>query len=131
MSASPFSDRSPVLVFFHSGPPLHDLLSFPTRRSSDLIFSRTADHLIAAGDALRRLLARFARPEHRPDVVIATAPAIPTLMVGRVLAARWQIPLVVEMRDDWPELVIHVGSAGAMHAVDSTVPLPVLLGRAS
>src|SRR5690625_5802721 len=71
MSASPFSDRSPVLVFFHSGPPLHDLLSFPTRRSSDLIFSRTADHLIAAGDALRRLLARFARPEHRPDVVIA------------------------------------------------------------
>ncbi|HJB10710.1 MAG TPA: glycosyltransferase family 4 protein [Candidatus Brachybacterium merdavium] len=95
------------------------------------IFSRTADHLIAAGDALRRLLARFARPEHRPDVVIATAPAIPTLMVGRVLAARWQIPLVVEMRDAWPDLVTHVGPAGAIPAEVAHAPHPGLLRRAS
>lgn len=82
----------------------------------DDILSRTADHLVAAGDALRRLLARFSHPAHRPDVVIATAPAIPTLLVGRILATRWQVPLVVEMRDAWPDLVTHVGPAGAIPA---------------
>ncbi|MGP9614008.1 glycosyltransferase family 4 protein [Brachybacterium sp. AOP42-B2-9] len=78
------------------------------------ILSRTADHLIAAADALRRLRRRFARPGTRPDVIIATAPAIPTLMVGRALSALWQVPLVVEMRDAWPDLVTHVGPAGSL-----------------
>ncbi|WP_394214074.1 glycosyltransferase family 4 protein [Brachybacterium vulturis] len=78
------------------------------------IASRTADHLVAAADALRRLRRRFARPGTRPDVIIATAPAIPTLMVGRALSLLWQVPLVVEMRDAWPDLVTHVGPAGAL-----------------
>ncbi|HEX7350544.1 glycosyltransferase family 4 protein [Brachybacterium sp.] len=80
------------------------------------IASRTADHVIAAGDALRRLRRRFRRPEDRPDVIIATAPAIPTLLVGRLLSALWGVPLVVEMRDAWPDLVTHVGPAGALSA---------------
>src|SRR5699024_5471154 len=49
------------------------------------ITSRTADHLIAAADAMRRLRRRFSRPGTRPDVIVATAPAIPTLMLGRAL----------------------------------------------
>src|SRR5690606_13974304 len=44
---------------------------------SDIV-SRTADHLVVAGDSLRRLLRRFSRPGTRPDVIVATAPAIPT-----------------------------------------------------
>jgi len=95
------------------------------------ILSRTADHLVAAGDSLRRLLARFVRPEHRPDVVIATVPAIPTLLVGRALAARWQIPLVVEMRDAWPDLVTHVGPAGAIPAAVAHASHSGLLRRVS
>ncbi|ASK65572.1 glycosyltransferase WbuB [Brachybacterium avium] len=83
------------------------------RHSAD-IASRTADHLVAAADALRRLRRRFARPGTRPDVIIATAPAIPTLMVGRALSLLWDVPLVVEMRDAWPDLVTHVGPAGAL-----------------
>ncbi|MGP9583091.1 glycosyltransferase family 4 protein [Brachybacterium sp. AOP35-5H-19] len=78
------------------------------------IASRTADHLIAAADALRRLRHRYSRPGTRPDVIIATAPAIPTLMVGRTLASLWGVPLVVEMRDAWPDLVTHVGPVGAL-----------------
>src|SRR5699024_7557478 len=62
------------------------------------ILSRPAGHATAAADALRRLLARFVRPGTRPDVIIAPAPAIPTLLVGRILATRWRVPLVVEMR---------------------------------
>ncbi|MGO2559612.1 glycosyltransferase family 4 protein [Brachybacterium sp.] len=79
------------------------------------IGSRTADHLVAAADSLRRLRRRFARPGSRPDVIVATAPAIPTLMVGRTLSLLWDVPLVVEMRDAWPDLVTHVGPAGAMN----------------
>src|SRR5699024_4381824 len=76
--------------------------------------SRTADHLIAAADAMRRLRRRFSRPGTRPDVIVATAPAIPTLMVGRALSLLWDVPLVVEMRDAWPDLVTHVGPVGAL-----------------
>src|SRR5699024_11791706 len=77
------------------------------------ITSRTADHLIAAADAMRRLRRRFSRPGTRPDVIVATAPAIPTLMVGRALSLLWDVPLVVEMRDAWPDLGTHVGPVGA------------------
>ncbi|MDN5822205.1 MAG: glycosyltransferase family 4 protein, partial [Brachybacterium sp.] len=95
------------------------------------IGSRTADHLVAAADALRRLRRRFARPGTRPDVIIATAPAIPTLMVGRALSLLWDVPLVVEMRDAWPDLVTHVGPAGALspdavHAERRSAPRRVL-----
>ncbi|MCT2295223.1 hypothetical protein M3F57_03570 [Brachybacterium muris] len=78
------------------------------------IGTRTADHVVAAADSVRRLLLRFTRPDARPDVVIATAPAIPSLLVGRVLALHWKVPLVAEMRDAWPDLVTHVGPAGAV-----------------
>lgn len=76
------------------------------------IATRTADHLVAAGDALLRLSRRFARPADRPNVIVATAPAIPTLLLGKILAALWEVPLVVEMRDAWPDLVTQVGGAG-------------------
>lgn len=78
------------------------------------IASRTADHVIAAVDALRQLRRRFSRPDTRPDVIVATAPAIPTLLLGRTLAMLWGVPLVVEMRDAWPDLVTHVGPVGAL-----------------
>src|SRR5690625_7831416 len=52
-------------------------------------------------------------------------------MVGRGRAARWQIPLVVEMRDAWPDLVTHVGPAGAIPAEVAHAPHPGLLRRAS
>lgn len=93
------------------------------------ITSRTADHLVSALDALRRLRRRFSRPGTRPDVVVATAPAIPTLLVGRTLAALWGVPLVVEMRDAWPDLVTHVGPVGALPAETVHAPQPGALRR--
>src|SRR5699024_8931471 len=56
---------------------------------------------------------RFSRPGTRPDVIVATAPAIPTLMVGRALSLLWDVPLVVELRDAWPDLVTRVVPGGA------------------
>jgi hypothetical protein len=40
----------------------------------------------------------------RPDVVIATAPSLPILAAGYVLARLRRVPLIVEMRDAWPDL---------------------------
>lgn len=72
--------------------------------------TRTLDHGAAAADAVRRALARCGSPRHRPDVIIATAPAVETLVAGSVLARRWKVPMVAEMRDAWPDLVTHVQS---------------------
>lgn len=40
----------------------------------------------------------------RPDVVIVTAPSLPSLGAGYVLAKLRGVPLIVEMRDAWPDL---------------------------
>jgi hypothetical protein len=40
----------------------------------------------------------------RPDVVIVTAPGLPSLVAGYVLAKLRRVPLIVEMRDAWPDL---------------------------
>ena len=93
------------------------------------ILTRTADHVVATTDALLRALGRFHRPEDRPDVVIATAPAIPTLLAGRLLAGHWQVPLVAEMRDAWPDLVTHIGPTAALPPEQVHAPDPGLLRR--
>jgi hypothetical protein len=82
---------------------------------------------VAALDSLRRLRRRFARPQDRPDVIVATAPAIPTLLLGRLLSARWGVPLVVEMRDAWPDLVTQVGGPGRVGPA-AAVPAAVVAG---
>ncbi|MDY6055654.1 glycosyltransferase family 4 protein [Micrococcus sp.] len=53
----------------------------------------------------------------RPDVVVATVPALPVVVAGQALAAAHRRPLVVEMRDAWPDLAreagVHRGPLGA------------------
>jgi len=73
------------------------------------ITTRTADHLVAAADSCFRVL-RQLRGQERPDIIIATAPGIPSLLAGRFLARRLNIPLISEMRDAWPDLVTFTGA---------------------
>jgi len=40
----------------------------------------------------------------KPDAVLATAPSLPTLAAGLVLSRLRKVPLIVEMRDAWPDL---------------------------
>lgn len=46
----------------------------------------------------------------RPHVVVATAPGLPTLLAGRLVATLARARLVVEMRDAWPDLLDEVGA---------------------
>ncbi|GGC90000.1 glycosyltransferase WbuB [Tersicoccus solisilvae] len=40
----------------------------------------------------------------RPDALVVTAPSLPILLAGYLLARLRRVPLVVEMRDAWPDL---------------------------
>ncbi len=48
----------------------------------------------------------------RPDVVIATSPQLLCGLAGRLLAARFRVPFVFEVRDLWPESVTAVEAMG-------------------
>ena len=61
--------------------------------------ARFADHCFSA--VMSVPLGLRAR---RPDVIIATAPSLPILAAGYLLARLRRVPLIVEMRDAWPDL---------------------------
>jgi glycosyltransferase involved in cell wall biosynthesis len=65
--------------------------------------SRLTDQIVSAADSARVAVTRFRT--QRPDVVIATAPAIPTLGSGALASLLLQVPLITEMRDAWPDLL--------------------------
>ena len=46
------------------------------------------------------------------DVVVATVPALPNLVAGRLIAWVKGVPYVVEMRDAWPDLIFESASGG-------------------
>ncbi|MDN6411819.1 MAG: glycosyltransferase, partial [Yaniella sp.] len=48
------------------------------------------------------------------DVVVATVPALPNLVAGRVIAWIKGVPYVVEMRDAWPDLIFESESGGKL-----------------
>lgn len=45
----------------------------------------------------------------KPDLLIVTVPALPTLVAGYIVSKVRRVPLVVEMRDAWPELLEESG----------------------
>ncbi len=48
----------------------------------------------------------------RPDIVIATSPQLLCAGAGWLLARRFGVPLVMEVRDLWPESLVAVGASG-------------------
>lgn len=45
----------------------------------------------------------------RPDLMVVTIPALPTVVSGLVLRALRRTPMIVEMRDAWPDLAREAG----------------------
>ena len=76
----------------------------PFREYDTGLGGRGLDQLWAAAAAARTGLARFSGLR-RPDVIIATVPGLPTLPTGLALGAALRRPVVVEMRDAWPDLL--------------------------
>ncbi|WP_298886869.1 glycosyltransferase family 4 protein [uncultured Serinicoccus sp.] len=65
--------------------------------------SLLVDQVVAAVDTVLTTSRR--RRELRPDVVVATVPGLPTALAGRVTATLLRVPLVLEMRDAWPDIL--------------------------
>jgi colanic acid biosynthesis glycosyl transferase WcaI len=59
----------------------------------------------------------------RPDVVVATSPQLLCAVAGHLLAKRFGAPLVMEVRDLWPESLVAVGASR------HSAPLVTLLER--
>lgn len=61
------------------------------------------DQLVVAGATLTHAVRR--RAEIAPDVVVASAPALATLMAGWLIGTVLRRPVVMELRDAWPDLM--------------------------
>jgi glycosyltransferase involved in cell wall biosynthesis len=75
-------------------------------RSNGPVFERRAGSYL---DFLRRADA-LARRLDRPDVLFASTPPLPQIWLALALAARWRLPLVLEVRDLWPAFLVEVGT---------------------
>ena len=84
------------------------------RAHSRGLISRTRDQLVAAMSAVPAGLICFRRRDLRPDVVLATVPGIPSMFAAWALAKAFRTPLVIEMRDAWPDLIAPSGMLGTV-----------------
>jgi glycosyltransferase involved in cell wall biosynthesis len=57
----------------------------------------------------------------RPDVIVATSPQLLCAAAGYLLAARFRVPLVMEVRDLWPESLVAVGASGSRSSLVGTL----------
>ena len=73
------------------------------RPSTGSARSLLLDQVVSAADTVRTAWRR--RRELRPDVVVATVPGLPTALAGRAAATLLRAPLVLEMRDAWPDIL--------------------------
>lgn len=90
-------------------------------RHNASVVSRTLDHVWVARASIAEATRLARRGLMSPDVVIATAPGLPTLIAGRVVARRFGVPFVAEMRDAWPDLVSHTPGLAAGKGVIARV----------
>jgi glycosyltransferase involved in cell wall biosynthesis len=74
----------------------------PTSRGG---LAKLADHLVVAGASVGPAV--FGGPA--PDVVVASLPSVPSLAPALASARRWRVPLVLDMRDSWPDLIAETG----------------------
>ncbi|GAA1155842.1 glycosyltransferase family 4 protein [Ornithinicoccus hortensis] len=85
------------------GEIIHRVRFRPTKGT---VGSNLTDQLITAVDTVVRVLRE--RRALDPDVVVATAPGLPTLLAARVVATTLRKPVVMELRDAWPDLLAAV-----------------------
>ena len=90
------------------------------RPYGNAVCGRGVDQMVTAADSVRRGVRRF-RGVNRPDVILGSVPGLPTLpaalAVGRVLHR----PVVVELRDAWPDLLLSAGQWSEPAACPSAV----------
>lgn len=80
------------------------IIRVPYLHSGASMARQMLDQTVAAAGALSTALRRLQGP-HRPDVVVSTTPALPTLLAGDLVSRILRVPHVAEVRDAWPDLI--------------------------
>lgn len=96
------------------------ILRVPYLRHGTSRAGRLTDQIISAAFSIPIGLAA-----PKPDVVIATVPSLPTLGAGYIVAKLRRVPLIIEMRDAWPDLATdsRVVKGGIKDAVNRVILL--------
>jgi len=92
----------------HGGATVHRTWIFPAANKGKLLRSLNYFSFMASAVATGSL----AVP--RPDVVVATSPQLLCAGAGALLARRFGVPFVMEVRDLWPESLVAVGASKGM-----------------
>lgn len=83
--------------------------------------SRIADQSVAFVSSLG--VVRRAFREQNPDLVLATAPPLPSILTAWYVHQRYGIPYVIDLRDAWPDLSAYVAYT------DPRIPEPTRFRR--
>lgn len=88
----------------HSHPGLHGetIHRVGFRPTDGSAISTLLDQVVVGANTVVTAWRR--RHQIAPDVVIATVPALPTAFVGGIVSLLLRRPVVLEMRDAWPDL---------------------------
>lgn len=84
--------------------------------------SRLLDQGVACASSLPTINRAIA--DKKPDLILATAPPLPSIATAFYAHKRFGIPFVVDLRDAWPDLASYVAYT------DPAVPEPTLLRKA-
>ena len=83
------------------GGLLRGVWTSPYRANGAARLANWITYAVSAGVEALRL--------ERPDVVYASSPHLLAGLTGWLLAKRWRVPLVLEIRDLWPRVLIDMG----------------------
>lgn len=75
------------------------------RPYSSGVCGRGVDQMVAAADSVRLGVERF-RGANRPDIIVGSVPGLPTLPAALAVGGMLHRPVVVELRDAWPDLLL-------------------------
>lgn len=79
------------------------------RPHTQSLASRIADQAVVLVSSLR-IGRALARSGHTADVVMTSVPALPSAVAALALSRAHGAPLVIDLRDAWPDLLAHVAS---------------------
>nr|WP_231366086.1 glycosyltransferase family 4 protein [Zhihengliuella flava] len=110
VAPAPHPDRSPADAgsggtFFRAEDGRHGerVHRVPLLRHTESRLSKLASNVLSSLSTVPRALVA-SMSSGRPDVVVVTVPALPNTAAGYLLSILWRRPLVVDMRDAWPDL---------------------------
>lgn len=82
---------------------------------------RVLDQAVVATSSL--ILASKLIGKHRPDVILTTAPPIPSAVTAALVGKTHRVPYIVDLRDVWPDLLSYMNEWGSRAEANPQSPL--------